>query len=118
VACLKDHIINAVTCFCAVTLFPEVVRLLCHLFCLSAGSAEADEQAVWWTSPAKGKQGRAPSKGGKTRSSREVQIAGPFTPATETLADTSYFMYRFHVRVLIPCYKEDLAVIASTVQVG
>ncbi len=25
-------------------------------------------------------------------------------------------MYRFHVRVLVPCYKEDLAVIASTVQ--
>jgi hypothetical protein len=29
---------------------------------------------------------------------------------------TSYFMYRFHVRILIPCYKEDLAVVASTVQ--
>lgn len=47
-------------------------------------------------------------------------VEPPFSPAATTPrsnADTSYFMHRFHVRVLVPCYKEDLAVIASTVQV-
>ncbi|GAX77149.1 hypothetical protein CEUSTIGMA_g4595.t1 [Chlamydomonas eustigma] len=80
-----------------------------------AGSAEADEQAVWWTSPTKVRHGKGASKGDRNMT-RGLITGGPFSPATEALADTSYFMYRFHVRVLIPCYKEDLAVIASTVQ--
>jgi hypothetical protein len=90
-----------------------------------AGSPEADEQEAWWSSPSKLTPARSRRGSAKKLSSKNASPMSMFggsaaysnalSPAT-SIPETSYFTYRFHVRVLVPCYKEDLAVIASTVQ--
>ena len=74
---------------------------------------------MWWSSHTPGKSHikGTPNHRDTPQSNDSSSVGtGPFSPATLSIADTSYFMYRFHVRVLVPCYKEDLAVVASTVQ--
>ncbi|KAG1672206.1 hypothetical protein FOA52_002907 [Chlamydomonas sp. UWO 241] len=88
----------------------------------AAGSPEEDEQAAWWASPAKGHSDSRTATpmshyhAGATPQGYGGSDVGPMSPSVVSIPETSYFMYRFHVRVLIPCYKEDLAVVASTVQ--